>query len=74
VTNSGGSVVWTTVFAAGPMGGNPCPVVIDAAGLTTEQMQDQTRQFGVETVFVLPATGDAAARLRYFVPLHEMEM
>ncbi|MCW2495918.1 PhzF family phenazine biosynthesis protein [Jatrophihabitans sp.] len=67
------STEWMTVFADGTGGGNPCPVVFDFAG-PTEQMQAMAAGFGVETVFVLPATGEADAELRYFVPRHEMEM
>lgn len=70
-----------TVFADGPDGGNPCPVVFDFDG-TPEQMQVAAGDFGVETVFVLPRSGLAEsagserfdAELRYFVPRHEMEM
>lgn len=74
-------IEWMAVFADGPRGGNPCPVVFDFDA-TTAQMQAMTADFGVETVFVLagsssaePAGGDRAdAELRYFVPRHEMEM
>ncbi|HEX6779941.1 MAG TPA: PhzF family phenazine biosynthesis protein [Ktedonobacterales bacterium] len=68
-------VVYTRVFGATPKGGNPCPVVGDADALTTEQMQGLAAQFGVETAFVLaPQHVGADLRLRYFVPLYEMEM
>jgi trans-2,3-dihydro-3-hydroxyanthranilate isomerase len=64
-----------TVFADGPGGGNPCPVVTDAAGLTDEQMRAVAQEYGHESAFVLPPTDPAARlRLRYFVPRHEMEM
>lgn len=64
-----------TVFADGPGGGNPCPVVTDAAGLTAEQMRATAEEYGHESAFVLPPTDPAARlRLRYFVPRHEMEM
>ena len=63
-------VIHTTVFAAGPGGGNPCPVVLDARGLSTEQMQALAKHFGHETGFVV---GDEPA-LRFFVPEHEMTM
>jgi PhzF family phenazine biosynthesis protein len=63
-------VVHTTVFSAGPGGGNPCPVVLDAGGLDTEQMQAFAARFGHETGFVV----DDAPTLRFFVPAHEMSM
>jgi len=64
----------TTVFADGPGGGNPCPVVFDAGGLADAQLQAMAARFGHETAFVLPPSDDADVRLRYFVPRHEMEM
>lgn len=64
----------TTVFADGPGGGNPCPVVFDADGLADVQLQAMAARFGRETAFVLPPTAGADVRLRYFVPRHEMEM
>lgn len=69
-------VVHTTVFAAAPGGGNPCPVCFDPDGLlTTAQMQELAARFGHETAFVLkPSQPGADLRLRYFVPNHEMEM
>lgn len=68
-------VAYTRVFGATPEGGNPCPVVGKADALTTTQMQGMAADFGVETAFVLsPQNADAGLRLRYFVPLHEMEM
>lgn len=68
-------VIYTRVFGATPESGNPCPVITEADALTTTQMQGMTADFGVETAFVLsPQDADADLRLRYFVPLHEMEM
>jgi PhzF family phenazine biosynthesis protein len=64
-----------TVFADGPGGGNPCPVVTDATGLTAEQMRAVAQEYGHESAFVLtPTEPNARVRLRYFVPRHEMEM
>ncbi len=69
------SVVHTRVFALTPAGGNPCPVVFGGDGLTAGQMQGLAARFGQETAFVLPPMLPGAdARLRYFVPRHEMEM
>lgn len=69
-----GDVVWTTVFADGPDGGNPCPVVFGADGATTVELQARAAEFGAETAFVLSPVTGGDVRLRYFVPLHEMEM
>jgi PhzF family phenazine biosynthesis protein len=64
-----------TVFADGPGGGNPCPVVTDADGMTDDEMRGIAEQYGHESTFVLAPTDPAARlRLRYFVPRHEMEM
>lgn len=64
------------VFADGPGGGNPAPVVLDADRMTDQQMQDVARDSGHESAFVLSApegtTADLA--LRFWVPGHEMEM
>jgi PhzF family phenazine biosynthesis protein len=69
-------VTHTTVFAAAPGGGNPCPVCFDTDDLLTgAQMQGLAARFGHETAFVLkPSQPGADLRLRYFVPNHEMEM
>ena len=66
-------VVHTRVFAVGPHGGNPCPVVLFADHLDTHEMQALSQKFGLDTVFILgPQLKDADIRLRYFVPQHEM--
>ena len=70
----GPEVTWTTAFTDGANGGNPCPVVLGAGDLGTAEMQSMARAFGFETAFVLPASADGQARLRFFVPEHEMEM
>ena len=63
-------IVHTTVFASAPGGGNPCPVVLDAGGLSTEQMQALAKELGHETGFVVSDEPE----LRFFVPEHEMTM
>jgi len=68
------TAAWTAVFADGPSGGNPCPVVFGGEQFSTEQMQARAHDYGVETVFVLGPLAGGSARLRYFVPLHEMSM
>lgn len=63
------------VFAEKPGGGNPTVVVASADGLSAEQMRSIASRYGVESVFLqTPTVLDAQARLRYFVPNHEMEM
>ena len=63
------------VFALDGRGGNPCPVVSDAAGLDAAAMQEVARRHGHESGFVLPPETDAHDfAFRFFVPNHEMEM
>lgn len=64
-----------TVFADGPTGGNPAPVVLDARNLADDQMQEVARSFGHESAFVVdPADTGCDVALRFWVPNHEMEM
>lgn len=66
-------IVHTRVFAASPGGGNPCPVIADADGLSDAEMQSMARKFGQDTAFLLrPQSKAADLRIRYFVPDHEM--
>lgn len=66
-------VVHTRVFAIGPNGGNPCPVVLSADQLLDGDMLALAQKFGLDTVFILkPRLKQADIRLRYFVPDHEM--
>ena len=69
-------VTLTHVFAAGPGGGNPAPIVLDAAGMTDAQMQAVAREYEHESGFVLPAPdgSDCDFTFRYWVPNHEMSM
>ncbi|MDR2695326.1 MAG: PhzF family phenazine biosynthesis isomerase [Deltaproteobacteria bacterium] len=69
------NVVHTIVFSYQEGGGNPCPVVLDADRFSTEEMQAMTRKFMHESAFVCsPTRPECDYTLRYFVPLHEMEM
>ncbi|ONG55521.1 hypothetical protein BKE38_09005 [Pseudoroseomonas deserti] len=70
------AVTLLTVFPAGPGGGNPCPVVLDARGMDAGAMQALAAAHGHESGFVLPPQDPATAdvRFRFFVPAHEMEM
>jgi trans-2,3-dihydro-3-hydroxyanthranilate isomerase len=63
------------VFSAGAGGGNPAPIIVDAAGLSASEMQDIAARFGHESGFVLPPVDPSHDfRFRFFVPNHEMEM
>lgn len=70
------SPILLSVFPAGPGGGNPCPVVLDARGMDAKAMRAVATAHGHESGFVLPPQNPASAdvRFRFFVPEHEMEM
>lgn len=56
-------------------GGNPAPIVLQAHGMSSEDMRRIAESFGHEAGFVLPRSGDDHDLcMRYFVPNHEMEM
>lgn len=69
-------VRFVRVFAAGPDGGNPAPIVTDAAGMSDAEMQQVARSYGHESGFVLPpqAGSDCDFEFRFWVPNHEMSM
>lgn len=62
------------VFTSRPFRGNPVAVVLDAADLSTEDMQRIARWTNLsETTFVLPpSTPEADYRLRIFTPSSEL--
>jgi len=62
------------VFSGQPFAGNPLAVVMDAEGLSTEQMQQITRWLNLsETAFLLPATTpEADYRVRIFTLSREL--
>ena len=62
------------VFTDTPFSGNPVAVVLDAEGMTTEQMQQVAVEFGYsETTFVLPPENISnTARVRIFTPSREI--
>ncbi|MDQ6827453.1 MAG: PhzF family phenazine biosynthesis protein [Gemmatimonadota bacterium] len=66
--------VTADVFTDVKFGGNQLAVVLDARGLTSEQMQSIAREFNYsESVFVLPATDPSCTRtLRIFTPSDEL--
>ncbi|TCG09852.1 phenazine biosynthesis protein PhzF [Paraburkholderia steynii] len=62
------------VFTSRPLLGNPVAVILDAEGLSTDEMQAVARWTNLsETTFVLPATADEADyQLRIFTPRSEL--
>ncbi|MBW7963042.1 PhzF family phenazine biosynthesis protein [Bradyrhizobium sp. BR 10261] len=62
------------VFTDRAFGGNQLAVVLDAAGLSTQQMQAIATEFNYsETTFVLPPRNrDNDAEIRIFTPVREM--
>ena len=62
------------VFAAGPGGGNPAPITLDADTMTAKEMQAVAAAYGHEAAFVLSPPPGCDLSLRFFVPRHEMEM
>ncbi|HET9848612.1 MAG TPA: PhzF family phenazine biosynthesis protein [Candidatus Dormibacteraeota bacterium] len=65
---------WVDVFTERPLAGNPLAVVLDASGLTADEMQRIARETNLsETTFVLPAQQrEHAARVRIFTPHVEL--
>ena len=65
-----------TVFPAGVQGGNPAPIVVDAAAMSDAAMQAVAQDYGHESGFVLPAPPESGCdfAFRFWVPQHEMEM
>jgi PhzF family phenazine biosynthesis protein len=64
------------VFTAGPGGGNPAPIVLNAEDMTDDEMRGVARSHGHESGFILPAPEDSDVdlALRFWVPNHEMAM
>ena len=62
------------VFPEIPYSGNPLPVILDAEGLSTDQMQSITRWMNhSETTFLLPPSDpEADYRVRIFTLDREM--
>jgi len=61
------------VFTDTPLAGNQLAVFTDGRGLSDVEMQKLARETNFsETVFVLPAEGEAHARMRIFTPSDEV--
>ena len=71
-----GHVYHLRVFADGPSGGNPLPLVVDSAGMTDAEMQAVAASAAHESGFVFPAPEGSKCNyeFRFWVPEHEMEM
>jgi PhzF family phenazine biosynthesis protein len=75
-----GEVLRYAAFPAGNAGGNPAGVVLDARGMTDEEMLAVAAEVGFsETAFLFPSESSAdridgvsEARVRYFSPLAEV--
>jgi trans-2,3-dihydro-3-hydroxyanthranilate isomerase len=65
---------WVDVFTDRPLAGNPLAVVLQADGLSDQQMQAIARETNLsETTFVLPPENrDHAAKVRIFTPHVEL--
>lgn len=65
-----------SVFGAGPGGGNPAPIIVNADIWTDDEMQAVTRRYGHEAGFVLKAAEGSGCdfALRFWVPNHEVAM
>jgi PhzF family phenazine biosynthesis protein len=71
MTDSQPQILRYAAFTADPRGGNPAGVVLDAGGLTPEQMQATAAAIGYsESAFLVPR--DGAIDVRYFSPLAEV--
>ena len=69
------AVELVSVFTRDGSGGNPCPIVLDAHGMSAADMQEVARRYGHESGFVLRSENeDHDFAFRFFVPNHEMEM
>jgi PhzF family phenazine biosynthesis protein len=73
---SSGNTHVVNVFAACPGGGNPAPIVLDAAGMSDGEMQAVALASGHESGFVILAAPDSSDdfEFRFWVPNHEMSM
>src|SRR5687767_3605786 len=61
------------VFTSRQFGGNQLAVVLDATGLSDDEMLSITREFNYsETTFVLPPERGGACRVRIFTPGSEI--
>lgn len=62
-------------FSDKPFAGNPAGVVLDASGLTEDEMQKIANELNISiTAFLLKGRGNADFRIRFFTPGKEIAM
>jgi len=65
---------WVDAFTSVPMLGNPCPVILNAEGLSPKLMQRITKEMNQpETAFLMPSKS-CDLRARYFTPETEIPL
>jgi trans-2,3-dihydro-3-hydroxyanthranilate isomerase len=65
-------IVYVDAFTTEPFKGNPCAILPDAQGLSSEEMRKIARETNLsETSFVFPSS-EANFRVRYFAPWGEI--
>lgn len=65
---------WVDAFTETPMGGNPCAVVFDAAGLSEERRIAFTRETGLVECAFLVGSQKADFGVRYYLATGEIRM
>lgn len=68
------NVLHYDAFSPIPGKGNPAGIVLDADGLTDEQMQRIAARVGFNETTFICRSEQADAKLRYFTPGHEMDL
>ncbi len=61
-------------FTTVPFGGNPAAVVIDAEGLTEEEMQRIAREMNLSETAFVASSERADFRVRFFTPVKEIDL
>ncbi|MBG8555492.1 PhzF family phenazine biosynthesis protein [Hymenobacter guriensis] len=61
-------------FTPTALGGNPCAVVLDAAGLTDAQMQALAREFNQSETAFVSGSAEAGFGVRFFTPAEELPL
>ncbi|WP_375434327.1 PhzF family phenazine biosynthesis protein [uncultured Hymenobacter sp.] len=61
-------------FTETPLGGNPCAVVLDADGLTDEQMQRLAQEFNQSETAFVRRSAEVEFGVRFFTPAEEIPL
>jgi trans-2,3-dihydro-3-hydroxyanthranilate isomerase len=61
-------------FTTVPFGGNPAAVVIDAEGLTEEEMQRIAQEMNLSEMAFVTSSKRADFRVRFFTPIQEIDL